>query len=136
PYVHDLASRRLVSRLKLPGVLSRLNLTERIHLTPEGTTLKEAKRLTNALAAQGCKVFVLNYHSTSLLPGSNPYVRDDKDLSRFLIWLNDYCEYFFGELRGVAVTPDDLYSEALNARQVQSDLLSTKSVLAPMGEAL
>src|SRR5205814_3628113 len=97
-YIHNKASNRLGSRLRLPGVLARLRLVERIQLTPEGTSLQEAKRLTTELIKRGQGIFVLTYHSTSLLPGSNPYVHTQRDLSCFLDWLRGYFEFFFTEL--------------------------------------
>ena len=50
-------------RLHLPGVFARLGLLERIKLTPEGTTLAEAQRLTRSLLARGQNTFVITYHS-------------------------------------------------------------------------
>lgn len=117
---YGFVSGRLGSVLKLPGVLSRLGLAERIQLTPEGTSLQEAKRLTQALIRRNHRIFVLTYHSTSLLPGSNPYVRDERELSSFMRWLEEYFEFFFGELGGIPSTPVQLYEGAIRPRSVIS----------------
>ncbi len=106
-------SRRLFdprkARRLLPAAFSRTGLLNRIKLTPEGVTDTEAKILVKALLARGTRVFVLSYHSPSLVPGRTPYVQSPADLERFLGWLDSIYEYFFGELGGMAATPMDIY---------------------------
>jgi hypothetical protein len=97
------------TRLRVPGVLARLGLIERIRLTPEGISLDEAQRLTMSLLRRGHRFFALSYHSSSLLPGGAPYVATDKDLTAFLNWLRGYFTFFFGPLSGIATTAEDLY---------------------------
>jgi len=82
------------------GVMSRLGLMERIRLSPEGMTIEEAKRLTRHMLAEGHRVFVLTYHSPSLVPGNTPYVRTREDLARFLGWLDEFYAFFASEARG------------------------------------
>jgi hypothetical protein len=92
-------------RFKFPAIAARLGILERVRLTPEGSTLEECKRLTRAMLEDGHRVFVVSYHSPSLVPGHTPYVRDKADLERFLGWLKGYFEFFLGELGGSASTP-------------------------------
>lgn len=96
------------ARLRLPAVMARLRLLDRIPLTPEGTTLAEAKRVTRWLAAQGQRLFCVSYHSSSLLVGGSPYVRSPGDLATLLHWLEGYLEFFFDEMAGKAATPQDI----------------------------
>jgi len=65
--------------LHLPGIAARLGLLERIRLSPEGHSLDDMRRLTRAALARGQRFFMLTYHSSSLLPGATPYVRDAAD---------------------------------------------------------
>jgi glycosyltransferase involved in cell wall biosynthesis len=97
------------NRRLLPAALSRSGLLNRIKLTPEGVTEREAKALIRELLARGTRVLTLSYHSPSLVPGFTPYVRTSADLERFLGWLDGIYEYFFGELGGMAATPLDVY---------------------------
>jgi hypothetical protein len=92
-------------RLKFPAIAARLGILERIRLTPEGSTLEEAKRLTRSMLVNGHRVFVVSYHSPSLVPGNTPYVRDNADLDAFTGWLKGYFDFFFGELGGQPSTP-------------------------------
>jgi hypothetical protein len=98
---------------RLPGIMARLRLLDRIRLSPEGMTLAEAKRLTRFLLAHGQKVFVVSYHTPSLGIGHTPYVRDEADLRNFLAWLEEYFAFFFGEIGGEASTPGTIRRLAL-----------------------
>ncbi|WP_421994081.1 glycosyltransferase [Roseococcus sp.] len=87
-------------RMHLAGAMSRLGLMERIRLSPEGMTIAEAQRLARHMLAAGHRVFVLTYHSPSLVPGNTPYVRNGEDLARFLDWLDQFYGFFASELGG------------------------------------
>jgi hypothetical protein len=76
-------SQRL-TRMRLPGVLARLGLVERIRLSPEGQSFDSSRRLIEAARRHGHASFVLSFHSPSLQPGSTPYVRDQRQLNEFL----------------------------------------------------
>ncbi len=76
-------SQRL-TRLRVPGVLARLGLVERIRLSPEGQSFESCRRLIDAVCRRGPAHFVLSFHSPSLQPGSTPYVRDQRQLNEFL----------------------------------------------------
>ncbi len=101
-------------RLKSTAIASRLRFLDRIRLSPEGNTLKEAIRLTRTMLIEGRRVFVVSYHTPSLVPGHTPYVRNRKDLETFLCWLDGYCEFFMAEARGVPSTPADVRRWALD----------------------
>jgi hypothetical protein len=110
-YASALQSRLLSDRglqLHVPGVFARLRLLERIRLTPEGNSLAEMKRLTATMLRAGEQMFVLSYHSPSVVPGNTPYVRDGTALQRFLGVIDQFCEYFFGACGGTSISPDEL----------------------------
>jgi glycosyltransferase involved in cell wall biosynthesis len=99
-------------RMRLPGVLARMRLLDRIPLTPEGSSLSEAKRLTAALVARGQRVFVISYHSSSLRVGQTNYVRTAQDLVLFLAWIEGFLEFFFERCNGRAATPGSILDRA------------------------
>ena len=101
-------------RLGIPSLTAHLGLIERIRLTPEGITVTEAKRLVRHMLAQGHKVFVLTYHTPSLVPGNTPYVRGKADLDRFLGWLDEFYSFFADEVGGVCATWRDVRAAALD----------------------
>jgi hypothetical protein len=88
------------ARLRVPGILARLGLAERIRLSPEGHTAEEQCRLLTALAARGHDFFTLAYHSPSLAPGHTPYVRTEADLAAFLARLEQVLLFFRDRLGG------------------------------------
>jgi hypothetical protein len=111
--LHAVANGRALTRLKVPALLSRLRLIDRLHLSPEGYSPDELRRLTRALADLGKSIFVLSFHSPSLKPGCTPYVRSSGDREQFLAALEGYLDFFFAEMRGRPVTPLELRRELL-----------------------
>ncbi len=96
-------------RCSIPAILAHTGLMERIKLTPEGITQEEARRLVRALIAGGRRIFAVTYHSSSLNLGSTPYVASAADLDRFLAWLDDFYQFFIGEIGGTPVACSSLY---------------------------
>jgi hypothetical protein len=84
---------------RLPGVLARTRLLERIPLTPEGIPAREALRGIDAAIAQKVPVLVFSFHSPSLGIGHTPYVRSEAGLARFYDWWERILGHL--ELRGV-----------------------------------
>ena len=68
---------------RMPAVLSRLRCAERITLSPEGNDAAAMGRFLGHRCARGQQVFSLSFHSSSLMPGRNPYVRSKADLHVF-----------------------------------------------------
>lgn len=113
-------------RFRLPAIMARLNLLERIKLTPEGMTIDEAKRLVRQMVMRGRKVFMLTYHSPSLEPGNTPYVKTPDDLRRFLAWLDEFYDFFISEIGGHSTTWEDVH--ALASAQANSSKEASGSV--------
>ena len=110
PWLYPLVTKPVLLRARVPGILARLGLLERIRLTPEGASLDDHLRLTDWLVGQGCKVFSIAYHSPTLEPGNTTYVRSQDALDRFLDTLDRYLAYFMADLGGRPSTPSRLYA--------------------------
>jgi glycosyltransferase involved in cell wall biosynthesis len=119
-------------RRMLPAALSRTGLLNRIKLTPEGVTEREAKALIRELVARGTRVLTLSYHSPSLVPGFTPYVRTSADLDRFLGWLESIYGYFFGELGGIAATPLEVH-KLFSGAQVRDEPKESRAEVTSLG---
>ena len=74
-------------------------------INPSEGAFEEQRRLTRALLRKGHRVFSFAYHSPSLAPGNTPYVRTEADLRGFLGRIEQYLEFFTGEVGGRAATP-------------------------------
>jgi len=113
--VYNGLSGPMARKLHIPGILARTGLVERIALTPEGITLEENQRLVRHLVARGRRIFTYAYHSSSLLPGGSPYVRDKGDRNRFLDAMDGFCRFFTQEIGGRGTTPYEIRDLARRA---------------------
>jgi hypothetical protein len=108
-----LTMHRSLSALHVPGILSHLGLLDRVVLTPEGVTFEEQRRLTRTMLRRGYRVFSLTFHSPSLVPGNTPYVRNLAELRSFVRCIEQYLEFFMGEIGGRPATPFEVREQAL-----------------------
>lgn len=113
PWLYSLISSKLGRANHFPGLTARLGLLNRSAISPEGIPLQEAKRLTRHLLGQGVQIFTLAFHSSSLEPGSSPYVRSEQEVQKLLQWIEEYLKFFMCDLGGVATTPTDFRDMAL-----------------------
>lgn len=92
-------------RSLMAGVLVKTGLLERIPLTPEGIRADDQIRMVRAMHAVGTAYFNYAYHSSSLMVGGAPYVRNDQDLKVFLEDLDSFFDFFINDLGGTHKTP-------------------------------
>lgn len=76
--------------LKVKSAFARLNIIDRVRLSPEGMTLKEMTRVSEKLHRNNAKIFQLSFHSSSLKAGCTEYARDEAERDRFLERLEAY----------------------------------------------
>lgn len=106
--LHGWASRPSLARLHPVGLLARLNLVDKIWLSPEGYQSVEHIKLTRDLYADGLRVFSFAFHSPSVEPGHTPYVRSQGDLTILFDRCRRFFDFFLGELGGRPSTPLEL----------------------------
>ena len=104
--LYPLLASKVGHSLHLPGIAARLGLLERLRLTPEGHTADDMIRQLQAGIKNGRRLFMLTYHSSSLLPGATPYVRSESERQRFLGTIDAFLQAFFGKFGGTANTVD------------------------------
>lgn len=92
--LYRLLSRPRLERLRIPSLLTGSHCAERITLSPEGNDFAAMRRLAARLRAGGQTVFPVSFHSSSLLAGSNPYVRSKADLHDFYDRLSAILDHF------------------------------------------
>ena len=92
-------------KFKLPGVLSKLGIVDRLVLTPEGYTHEEHVKLTKFLYQKGVRTFTWSFHSPTVMPGTTPYVKNEQDVKIFLDSFHQYFDFFFSTMNGIATTP-------------------------------
>ncbi len=87
-----------LARLRVPALLTRAGCAERVTLSPEGNDAAAMRRLLGGLLRGGRRVFSLSFHSSSLAPGRNPYVRSRADLHGFYDRLSATLDHLDGRL--------------------------------------
>lgn len=86
------------------AVLARSGLLQRIPLTPEGITAREALEAIRVAIGEGVRSLSFAFHSPSLVPGHTPYVRDEAELNAFWRW----WDKVLAELDRLGATPAGL----------------------------
>ena len=71
----------------------RLNVLNKVWLSPEKNTGSEMIRLTNRMRANGYPVINMTFHSPSLKQGFSPFVRTKEDEGKFLDRIREFLEY-------------------------------------------
>ena len=93
---------RLGNLPTIRGAFAKSGLLERIALTPEGISAREALRGIDIALDEGLPILVFSFHSPSLEPGHTPYVRCEEDLAGFYDWWRRILDHL--ARRGVAPT--------------------------------
>lgn len=103
----DFCDTPIARLLHIRGILARTGLFGWTWLSPEGVTLRSAKALTSALLRDGERVYLMSFHSPSLVPGNTTYVQTERDRLKLWEWVDGYIGFFMG-LGGQAATPWDV----------------------------
>jgi hypothetical protein len=82
-----------LSKLRLLGILDALKLLNFYWLSPELSNGAQMIRLSERFLKSGHTFLNMSFHSTSLLPGRTPYVKNDNDLDQFLRNIELFLQY-------------------------------------------
>ncbi len=98
------------------ALLSKSKMLERIPLTPEGVSAREAKEAIDIALDDQLRLLVFSFHSPSLSPGHTPYVKTIADLDRFYDWWRAIIEHLLE--RGVSpIALDEVVRELVANRK-------------------
>lgn len=87
-------SKSKLQKIRVVGILDRLNLLRRIKFSPEQSNFSRMKQLVEKYLDLRIPFLTMMFHSSSLVPGNSPYVKTENDLERFFQTLEktfDYC---------------------------------------------
>lgn len=82
-----------LSKIKIIGLLEKLSIHNLVWLSPEKADGSTMVRLANRFVKLKHRFLVLDFHSTSLLPGKSPYIRNSEDLRKFLRNIEHFLMY-------------------------------------------
>ena len=91
--LHLTLSKRPLNRLRLVGVLWKLGVMRKIQLSPELADAESMISLVKAALAGGHQVIHMYFHSSSLLPGMTPYIKNEADEKAFYGNIEAVLEY-------------------------------------------
>lgn len=118
----------LAQKLKFPAIMSKFGLLNLVTLTPEGVTAREQITLLRQMTSENQKIFVLHYHSPSLMPGHTPYAKTEQDVKVLLNRIDAVCHFFFKNMRGKAGDPA-LFTQRHLDQNFQSGILDQSGPL-------
>jgi len=81
------------SKFHIIGILDRLRILNYRWLSPEISSCSDMINLTRSIIHNGNRFITMFFHSSSLLPGKSPFVRDGRDLRSFLTKIEKYLEF-------------------------------------------
>lgn len=84
--------RSWLRRVKVVGVVDRLGIARRVKFSPEQADAAAMLAFVEAAVAQGAWCLVMMFHSSSLVAGFSPYVRDKKDLREFFARIREVLQ--------------------------------------------
>ncbi|WP_158498879.1 polysaccharide deacetylase family protein [Magnetospira sp. QH-2] len=93
PWLSPLMAPKLVKQLRAEGILSHAGLFETLQLSPEGYSLKDMIKLTDAVIKQGEETLLLGFHSPSVMRNGTPYVKTHEDVEEFIDKIDQYLSY-------------------------------------------
>ncbi len=103
--MHGWATTSWRKKLHVNSVFNRSGALRRLWLSPESFGASEMISLTQSLLKSGLRIFVISLHSTVVVPGATPFAATEQAVTNLLKQLNDYFQFFFGELQGEPWTP-------------------------------
>jgi hypothetical protein len=95
--IRNMFARRFLSKLRIRGVLERLKLINCRWLSPENSSCEDMIKLSKIISEKDGRFLNMCFHSTSLLPGRSPFVRDRNELDHFLLKIKNYLEFASSE---------------------------------------
>lgn len=82
-----------LSNWHILGIMDRLRLLNFRWLSPELSDSESMIQLSKTFVKKGASCLNLSFHSTSLLPGMSPFVKDQQDLESFLGRIESFLQY-------------------------------------------
>ncbi len=83
----------MLSKFKLLGMLDKLQLVNFHWLSPEAATGAEMVKLSKRFVKSDHDFLNMSFHSTSMLAGKNPFVKNEKDLKTLLENIEVFLQY-------------------------------------------
>jgi len=90
--IYHAARKDPMRSLKVPGLLHRLRIVNKVWLSPEMNEAEEMIRLTQRIRRNGYPLVNMTFHSTTLSAGKTPFVKTEEEERHFLRKIRTYLE--------------------------------------------
>ncbi len=115
---------KLLRPLHVPGILARLGALDCIELSPESTSLRDMRRLTDVAVRHGVTTLNMFFHSGPLMPGKSPFVNSTEQLEEFLRRIDLYFTYLRSRTAIEPLTLSELGERVRGSARVSNEGLS------------
>jgi hypothetical protein len=106
--IYSILQSKKLKLLHLAGIAHRIGLLQKIWFSPEESSADDMITLARVMIANGARTLNLSFHSTSLLPGKSPFVRNSKELEAFYQRIEKILEYLSLTTRLHSLTLSDI----------------------------
>ena len=86
-------SYRGLRKLKIAGILDRMQIINKIWLSPEVTEWEKMVGLAKTMEEDGYEVLNMFFHSPSLMAGCTPYTKTEKEVEEFIHRIEKFLEF-------------------------------------------
>jgi len=88
-------SKKPLSYLHIIGILEKFNLLNLRWLSPELSSADDLVKLARTMINANRRIINFTFHSTTLLPGNSPFVKNEPDLQYFYFKIESFLSHCF-----------------------------------------
>lgn len=88
--IFKLFARSSIKRLRLVGMMNRLNLLNKVWLSPENSDSKDMIKLAKSMKRKKYNIINMFFHSSTLKAGLTPFVKTSDDEKQFLQRIREF----------------------------------------------
>ena len=82
-----------LQKLRIPGILDRMKIINKIWLSPEVTEWEKMVGLAKTMEKEGYEVLNMFFHSPSLMAGCTPFTKTEKEVEEFIHRIEKFLEF-------------------------------------------
>src|SRR4030065_392445 len=82
-----------LQKLRIPGILDRMKIINKIWLSPEVTEWEKMVGLAKTMEDDGYEVLNMFFHSPSLMAGCTPFTKTEKEVEEFIHRIEKFLEF-------------------------------------------
>jgi hypothetical protein len=89
--------KKIFTPFRILGIMEKLKIMNYRWLSPENSFIEDMIKLSRIVLKKGHPFLNMFFHSTSLIPGKSPFIRNESDVDEMLGKIGTYLEFAAGE---------------------------------------